>query len=638
MATTKKSSTRPKKASAAAAKPNDAHRTGASAAPSNTSATQKRDATMNTKYRILLVDLGERELKRRNELRNRRQYLLSVGKPAQNGDGDTLYPGLQPEQIKELEQIERDLASDVVTDPFYRQVAATHQGFSKWEDLAAEDDFIHKYGLLGSQREFQNALDGRLSGNEREIAAMCGLLQIDGYTDAKRKGFVQKVSQAQGEYRENRELFDQAYEKLRQRYPVKLGTQIDKGLIDADIIGCINPDENPDDRRGGSSDRAEGFQPSRDTIVAALSGRNVAAVVRRLVADKVSANDPWLDSSIQNAYEMQTGVVAGAPASAMEIMLPDLDEATDVEIQRENLHAAQAIYFAYMLEEMRLPQVVERIVELFRAGLLPLGRGSAGDYLYNYYKKSADRITEGERRDLYMRLFGAPGGNPSGNEPNRDFNELWLRFVSAVSSFARQLSVDRLLRTNIPVAVSQEQVRKAGRDLGANLSLHGYGIAYFAATELQSMILEYRDKLSDPEIRGAFGARDMWGVIDLVNANYLGGTRNTHRYRTQARAGAVVIRWLANNHERLTGRFGEVISMAVLADPQQRGSDQPTISPNDWDLVQACEQWLAVGGVQDTSVEQYAQPNESPVIASRPDMQQMARDVMDQAGISLPAM
>ncbi|WP_460764043.1 hypothetical protein [Lysobacter fragariae] len=593
---------------------------------------------MNTKYRILLVDLGERELKRRNELRNRRQYLLSVGKPAQNGDGDTLYPGLQPEQIKELEQIERDLASDVVTDPFYRQVAATHQGFSKWEDLAAEDDFIHKYGLLGSQREFQNALDGRLSGNEREIAAMCGLLQIDGYTDAKRKGFVQKVSQAQGEYRENRELFDQAYEKLRQRYPVKLGTQIDKGLIDADIIGCINPDENPDDRRGGSSDRAEGFQPSRDTIVAALSGRNVAAVVRRLVADKVSANDPWLDSSIQNAYEMQTGVVAGAPASAMEIMLPDLDEATDVEIQRENLHAAQAIYFAYMLEEMRLPQVVERIVELFRAGLLPLGRGSAGDYLYNYYKKSADRITEGERRDLYMRLFGAPGGNPSGNEPNRDFNELWLRFVSAVSSFARQLSVDRLLRTNIPVAVSQEQVRKAGRDLGANLSLHGYGIAYFAATELQSMILEYRDKLSDPEIRGAFGARDMWGVIDLVNANYLGGTRNTHRYRTQARAGAVVIRWLANNHERLTGRFGEVISMAVLADPQQRGSDQPTISPNDWDLVQACEQWLAVGGVQDTSVEQYAQPNESPVIASRPDMQQMARDVMDQAGISLPAM
>lgn len=32
-------------------------------------------------------------------------------------------------------------------------------------------------------------------------------------------------------------------------------------------------------------------------------------------------------------------------------------------------------------------------------------------------------------------------------------------------------------------------------------------------------------------------ARDMWQVIDQVNVNYLGGARNTHRYRTQSRAG-----------------------------------------------------------------------------------------------------
>jgi hypothetical protein len=34
-------------------------------------------------------------------------------------------------------------------------------------------------------------------------------------------------------------------------------------------------------------------------------------------------------------------------------------------------------------------------------------------------------------------------------------------------------------------------------------------------------------------------ARDMWLVIDQVDANYLGGARNTHRYRTQSRAGKV---------------------------------------------------------------------------------------------------
>jgi len=374
-------------------------------------------------------------------------------------------------------------------------------------------------------------------------------------------------------------------------------------------------------------------------MVAALSARNVAAVVRNLASNNVSANDPWLTSRIQSTYDMQTGVVSGAPPSAMEIMLPDLDEASDVEIVRENLNAVQAIYFSYMLEEARLPQVVERIVELFRGGLLPLGRGKAGDYLFRYYKTASERITEGERRDLYMRVFGAPGGDPSLNQPNREFNELWLRFVSAVSSFGRQLSVDRMLRTNIPIAVSQEQVRKAARDLGASLSRCGYGIAYFAATELQQMILDFRDLLSDPEVKGAFGARDMWQVIDQVNANYLGGPRNTNRYRTQARSGAVIIRWIANNHQRLTGRFGEVISVDALTNPQLRGSDQPTVTPNDWDLLQACEQWLAVGGVQDASVEQYSQPTESPVITSKPiEMPQMARDVIEQAGFSLPGM
>lgn len=580
--------------------------------------------------RILLVDLGERELKIRQELRARRQMLETMVSTANTSGGPS------SRQLEELKRIKASLASDVVIDPLYRLVAATHQQ-KDWEELEHNNDYIHEYGLLGSQRTRGKAFR-TLGVHEREIVGICGLLQVDGHVDATRKGFVQKISTAQGEYRENRALFDACFEQLSQHYKVTLKTQIEAGLIDADIVGSDYPNGDPEVRHGAvHTDKP--FLPSLDEIVAALSARNVAATVRRLASDNISANDAWLASRVQSVYDMQTGVVSGAPPSAMEIMLPDLDDAADVEIIRENLNAVQAIYFSYMLEEARLPQVVEQIVELFRSGLLPLGRGKAGDYLFHYYKTASERITEGERRDLYMRVFGAPGGDPSNNQPNREFNELWLRFVSAVSSFARQLSVDRLLRTNIPVAVSQEQVRKAARDLGASLSRSGYGIAYFAATELQQMILGFRDLLSDPEVRGAFGARDMWQVIDQVNANYLGGARNTNRFRTQARAGAVIIRWIANNNQRLTGRFNEVISLSALTNPQLRGSDQPTVEPNDWDLVQACEQWLAVGGVQDANIEQYAQPTESPVITSRPiDMPQMARDVLDQAGINLPGM
>ncbi|MFA6986804.1 MAG: hypothetical protein WC213_11415, partial [Arenimonas sp.] len=394
--------------------------------------------------------------------------------------------GLSSAQLKDLEGIRVQLRSDVAIDPFYRQVAATHQQKS-WEELQAANDFVHEYGLLGSQRML-NKFNRELQANEREIIAICGLLQIDGYTDASRQGFVQKISTAQGEYRENRALFDAAFKELSGRYKVTLQSQIDVGLIDPDIIGCDRPNDNPEERRGKQANSDLKFLPSPDETVCVLSARNIANMVRRLARNGTTANDPWLTSRIENAYDMQTGVVEGAPPSAMEIMLPDLEESTDVDIIKENLDGAQAIGFASSCEDMYMPQVVERIVELFRQGLLPLGRGKAGDYLFNYYKKAGERMTEGERRDLYMRVLGTPGGEVSGTQPNREFKELWLRFVSAVSAFGRQLSVDRMLRSNVPVSVSQEQVRKAGRDLAANLSLHCYGIAYFAATELQTMI------------------------------------------------------------------------------------------------------------------------------------------------------
>lgn len=583
---------------------------------------------------ILLVDLGERELKERRKLRDQQQVLKTIDQTKETSGG------LSQQQKDKLHRIDKKLSSDMVVDDFYRVVAASIAQTS-WESLEKENHFVHEYGLLGSQR-IQGQPFGKLEAAEREIAGVCGLLQLDGQTDPgielaregrPRPGFVQKISVAQGEYRENRALFDAAFEQLMSRYPVPLHSQVKAGLIDPNIVGCIYPGGDPETRK-----QSEAIVPDKDHTVCVLSGRNLAAVVRKLAADGVSANDPWLTSRIENTYEMQSGVVGGAPPSSFDIPLPDLEEATDAEIVRENLDAAQAIYFSYQLEEARMPQVVERIVELFRAGLLPLSYGKTGDYLYSYYKKASERITEGERRDLYMRAFGAPGGDPSTNQPNREFNDLWWRFVSSVSSFGRQLTVDRMFRSQIPLSVSQEQVRKAARDLAASLSRNCYGIAYQFSKELKTLIIEYRDLLSDQEIRTSFGARDMWQVMDQVNANYLGGARNSHRYRTQAKCGAIVIAWLATNHQRLTNRLGEVISTNALTNPQLRGSDRPMEDPTDWDLLQACEQLIAVGGIGDQRVEDFSQPVESPTITSKPiEMPQMARDALESAGVSLPS-
>jgi hypothetical protein len=585
-----------------------------------------------TMSRILLIDLSQRELQERLKLQTRLDRLDALERTAATSGG------LTTEQQAEQAKYRAMLASDEPVDPFYQGVAAI-VARKPWEALRAGRDYILKHGLFGTQ--YDAVSGGPLGPVEQEIAFVCGLLALDNLTLPTAPDFVKKVAAAQGEYRQNQALFNAAYEKFAQNFGVTVQSQIDKKLVNPDILKVIRPLAIQPLVAGAAGAAAPAPAQPLPPSAFVLSARNIAAVVRKLVREGVTANDPWISSRLESAYNMQTGVVDGAPPSALEIMLPDLEESVDVEIVTENLLAVQAIYFTYQLEEMRMFQVVERIVELFRQGLLPLGRGSVGDYLFNYYKKAAERITESERRDLYMRVFGAPGGNPA-SEPNRDFNELWLRFVSSVSSFSRQLTVERMLRNTIPMAVSQEQVRKSARDLGTNLSRNGYGIAYFAATELQQSILEFRDVLQNPELRNAFGARDMWQVIDQVNVNYLGGARNTHRHRTQSRAGAIIIRWIANNVQRLSNIAGPVIQIEQIVNPQLRaagGGANPTVEPSDWDLVNACEQWLAVGGVQDQSIEQYSQPIEAPTMTSRPiEMPQIARDMLGGLGAGLNGM
>jgi hypothetical protein len=590
---------------------------------------------MNTmKPDILFVDLSERELQARQQHREKLRRLMIIEQTRDKSGG------LSDEQYRELFATKQSLLNEKAIDPFFREVLAAYNQITP-EDIKSNTPYQHIHGFFGSQQFIPG---DPASENEQELAAICGLLQLDNMAASYNTGnFVRKVVEAQGEYRQSKKLFEAVFSQLSDRFRVPIKSQIARKVLDGEVT----------QNEIKVATLSEAGQPAVETakrkmvrhpeeMVYAISAKTIAAVVRRLVNDRVSPNDPWISSNIDNAFDTQTGVVNGAAPSSLEISLPDLEEPVDVDIVEANLHAIQAIYFSYMLEEMRLFQVVDRIVELFRQGMLPLGRGKAGDYLFRYFKNASERITEGERRDLYMRAFGAPGGDPNGPMPNREFNELWLRFVSAVSNFARQLTVEKMLRNAVPMAISQEQVRKAARDLAANLSLHGYGIAYFAATELQQTIVEFRDLLQDQEVRTAFGARDMWQVIDQVNANYLGGPKNSQRYRTQARSGAVIIRWLAKNGRRMSSGYGtDVISIDAITNPQLRalGSDQPITNPTDWDLLQACEQWLAVGGVQDQSIEHYSQPIESPLTTSKPisgGIPQAARDVLDGMGISLP--
>jgi hypothetical protein len=374
-------------------------------------------------------------------------------------------------------------------------------------------------------------------------------------------------------------------------------------------------------------------------ILADVGGGRVEAaefarVMRALEKRGIASNEPQLGRRVDEALDK---VQHGGGADEFDriadagIDLPDLEAVADNDIVADNVKLMGAVICAAMLEELKAFQVVDRIVENAQAGTLPIGQGNAGKLLYRRWKQAPLRMTEAERRTVYAMTMGQPGGDPSAGM-NREFNDLWLRFVSSVSAFVRQQDVDRLLRANLPSALGQQTVRKAARDLATNLSLHGYGMTFYAAVDLQEEVKGLIVLLSDPEILAAYAARDMYQVIDTVATLDLGGARTGSRFRTLATSGMIITAWLARNVEKIMRPYGPLLDMTEIRSPAPKLSGhKATREPTDYDLVNACELWLADTAVGDLRVEEMAQPRETPVMTSKPvAIPAFAREFLDE--------
>lgn len=552
----------------------------------------------STGHSPIFTDLRDRNDKERERLESRKALLLRRQK-----DEGELPPGLAAELVELTELTEKDDGGGYkvpVVDPLF---LATNSVLAR-----TIPDIGNIKGPVDGEFEALERSENVPGRNAELLVAVVGILAADNVTptfEPRRKDevtgklvwppepdarFADAVARALGEYGGRKALFTATL-----RHLVRLGS---KGEV-----------------------RATAW----------------AAVTRALWARGIPADHPNLAMLVQRALTDELGGDDDSPASSIEIDLPDIDAEAEAEIIPSNLRAMQALYFAAMLEGANFFDTGDKLEELFLNQMLPLGRGPGGEKIYRRWKRSTQRISKAERLSLYARAFGFPAGDPTMQTQNREFSDLWLRFVSAVSEYTRKLTVDDLLRSRTPLSVSAEQVRKAGRDLAANLSLHGYGIAYFAATELQNEINDILDILKDPEVRAAYGARDWRQVVEQVSVFELGGAKNIVRASTMATSGAIITRWLAENSSRLSGAYQPaILDPAELRKPSLRPAGvKATVAPTDRDLVDACEQWLAVTGTPDQQVEDYAQPIETPVMTTRPvQIPQVARDLLDSVGVS----
>ncbi|HEY5722402.1 MAG TPA: hypothetical protein VIT45_08775 [Allosphingosinicella sp.] len=380
---------------------------------------------------------------------------------------------------------------------------------------------------------------------------------------------------------------------------------------------------------------AEGDQPA-DSIRPIVSTLEFARVMGKLIERGVKASEPQLRRRVNESLDQVQDVGEDRPMHELGIVLPDLDAAANYTIVEDHIRLAGPMIFASMFEELKAFEAVDTMIDMSQRGMLNLGRGPAGTKLYEYWRNAPNRMSSSERQNFYAITLGIPGGAVDGMV-NTDFQDLWLRFVSSVSSLIRENRVDQLLRSSLPVSVNQQQVKKAARDLATNLSMHGYGMSFYAAVDLQNQIQEMIDLLSDEQMRAQFGAHDMWGVLDYVAQSYLGGARNSSKYRTLATCGAIITTWLADHVSRLRDPTAPMIDLKEVENPPARAlGESATSKPTDYDLVNACELWLADMAASDQRIEEMSQPREAPTGPSRPiQIPSVAQDLLDQAGIGL---
>src|SRR5262249_55922779 len=149
-------------------------------------------------------------------------------------------------------------------------------------------------------------------------------------------------------------------------------------------------------------------------------------------ADQIPPEHPNFITQVRLGFDRY---VAGKPLIE-SLELPPLtgEDGSDVEIEPENIRVVGLLYAGWNLEEMRLFQGVDRITEVFYNGALPIGSDAGGRALDTYYWDREDRLNEAERRMVFSRVLGAPGGMISKEvQPNTQFESLWLRFLSSLA-------------------------------------------------------------------------------------------------------------------------------------------------------------------------------------------------------------
>ena len=306
-------------------------------------------------------------------------------------------------------------------------------------------------------------------------AGIKGMLLLDGNSDSDTTGFGEQV----------RRLFYYAHQDVMNANGQAVG------LSNSDVFDKVS-DQIDKFRRTNQGYYQELATAARD-IIDGNRGDIVTDAILFPAAVAKSLQDYGSGSSSQGSFDLPPLTDQTTGGGADEI-IPD------------HIRGVAVLYAGLQLEVLGLFKVVDRNVEIFMNGQLPVANDLGGNALNAYYWNSINRMSEGARWMQYSRVLGAKGGEVSGEVgPNTVFDDVFIRFISALSEYDRQQRVGNLIGNGRALSLTAEHVRKAGRDLAANYALFATATPSSPPSASSSTSRPPSNLLKLPDIQQAWG-------------------------------------------------------------------------------------------------------------------------------------
>jgi hypothetical protein len=223
----------------------------------------------------------------------------------------------------------------------------------------------------------------------------------------------------------------------------------------------------------------------------------------------------------------------------------------DESIASERILAVGDLYYIYQHERIGVFRVMQKLQELFKAGMIRLSAGTGAYALYQFDRREVLRYTRRDRLSAYRRVFGYGSGVlPSGSRANSDFHNQFTHFVNQVALFWRDKRISDVIRERAqdPSFGSIAIVRRSGLDLRNNLKWSSYGNLNVLRVEVMQLLDEAFRILNADDIKRQFGADNAWDVIEEVLVQHFQERLVTSPRQRMAVAGREILRWLSQPH------------------------------------------------------------------------------------------